>query len=471
MYRIPKEYYFRLHQVRPRFKNDVENVLLFVATEIAKLEPLPLNEFNKRLFDAIRLYPGNAIKTAKTIDNWRTEIAALFGFIQEDNRNNIVKPSIISKKLAERQDLIQFFKYFLFYFQYPGGHIKAHKLKEIIDNNIRFKPAQYFLKVLESGEKLTGKRFSINKAEATHFIYNDLRAIRDNANSNVDEVVERILNYRKKNVRLDWSGDVIRYAGDILDYMVIADLIVQHGNNYYINWNDRETIISFLQSNVWYQGYDDLYGIDFQMKVLKPIEDDWFNFVNKDLGDDLFKTDVLKYLGIKEGAYAKLVSNAIKDLEEQFDLAKVQSTKEIGDFGENLVLGHECMRLKLGKREDLIHLIKKIPTAFAVGYDIQSVELDSKKRYIEVKSTISNKSLNFFNFHLTPNEWSTAETLQGLYFVYRLMINKNGSKLFIMQNPVNHYKQDNIRMTPRKGADIIFNEKSGKWTELLIWNQ
>ena len=129
------------------------------------------------------------------------------------------------------------------------------------------------------------------------------------------------------------------------------------------------------------------------------------------------------------------------------------------------------MRIKVGEREDLLHLIKKIPTKFAVGYDIQSVELDAKKRYIEVKSTISNKSLNFYNFHLTPNEWSTAETLKEAYFVYRLMVSKSERKLFIIQDPVSNYKNDNLRMTPRNGADIIFSENSGKWNELLIWNQ
>ena len=136
-----------------------------------------------------------------------------------------------------------------------------------------------------------------------------------------------------------------------------------------------------------------------------------------------------------------------------------------------MIVGHESMRIKQGGREDLIHLIKKIPTAFAVGYDIQSVELDAKKRYIEVKSTISNKSITFYNFHLTPNEWSTAETLQDAYFVYRLMISKRERKLFIIKNPVKQYKQDNLKMSPRNGADIIFTERAGDWNKLLIWKK
>jgi len=467
MYKTPEEFYFRLHLVRPRFKNNVEEVLLYLATEVSKLETQPLPSFNEKLFNAIRLFGGNATKTKKTIDNWRTEIPSLFGFVEEDRINRTGKAGEIAIKLAEEQDLVEFFKHFLFYFQYPGGHIKSHKLKAAIDNGVKFKPAQYFLKVLEAGEKKTGKRFGFNKAEATHLIYHDLRAIRDSCPP--AEIVGRILQNRKDEVIMNWRSDTVRYAGDILDYMVIADLLVQHGTDYYINWKDRETVTAFLESDLWFSGYDHLFGTDFTVRAVGEIEDSWFRHVNTGLGDELFKTDVLKYLGIEEESYSQLVSNAISDIEASFDPKNVRNTKEIGDFGENLILGHESMRLKLGGREDLIHLIKKIPTAFAVGYDIQSVELDTRKRYIEVKSTISNRSISFYNFHLTPNEWSTAETIRDSYFVYRLMISKYERKLFVICDPVGNYKKDKIKMSPRNGADMIFNEQSGEWNELLVW--
>ena len=102
------------------------------------------------------------------------------------------------------------------------------------------------------------------------------------------------------------------------------------------------------------------------------------------------------------------------------------TTKDIGDIGESLVHGHECMRIKLGGREDLIHLIKRIPTQFAVGYDISSVELDERKRYIEVKTTISSKPLHFNRIHLTKNEWNTASSTHDRYFVYRLLRSRSG---------------------------------------------
>ena len=145
-------------------------------------------------------------------------------------------------------------------------------------------------------------------------------------------------------------------------------------------------------------------------------------------------------------------------------------TKDIGDIGESLVHSHECQRIKIGGRADLIHLIKRIPTQFAVGYDIQSVELDERKRYIEVKTTISSKPLHFNKIHLTPNEWNTAGTMKDRYFVYRLMISKIEKKLFVLQDPVGLYKKDVLSMIPKDGAEITFDTKTaGNFEELLTW--
>jgi hypothetical protein len=439
-----------------------------MANEIAKIPLLPQNEFKQQLNNSISLFPGNALITQKTIDNWRTEISALFGLIQEDNTRQVSWAGKIALKLSDEQDLIQFFKYFLYYFQYPGGHVKSNYINELIENGIKFKPAKYILTLLECGERITGKRFSINKAESTHCVFNDLRVTRDNRDPK--EVVGLIIDNRQKHIEYDWSGDIIRYSGDILDYLVIADLLVLHGNDYYINWSEREAVTAFIQSNNWFDRYDYFYNKNQKINF-KQIEDDWFNYVNTDLGEDLFRTDILKYLNIEESAYSQLINSSVGDLEIKYDTETISSTKEIGDLGESLVFGHECMRLKLGNREDLIHLVKRIPTAFAVGYDIQSLELDAMKRYIEVKTTVSNKSLNFYNFHLTPNEWGTASTIGDNYFVYRLMLSKSEKKLFIIKNPVGQYKQNKLKMMLRDGADFVFKEDTGEWSELLIWKK
>ena len=53
-------------------------------------------------------------------------------------------------------------------------------------------------------------------------------------------------------------------------------------------------------------------------------------------------------------------------------------TKIFGDYGETLVLAHEYLRTKEGSNRQ--HLINKIPTPLGVGYDIQSVEIEKRKR-------------------------------------------------------------------------------------------
>lgn len=285
-YRIPSEYYFRIHHVRPRFKGDIENVLIYMAEELTAIGEKEVDKFIQEANAAIYRYPGNAHRELKTINNWRTEISALFGFIEHTDTTD--RPGRRAIELAQRQDLVESFKIWLYSFQYPGAHIKPKNVLEQIEAGIHFKPAQYILKLL-------------------------------------------------------------RYANE-------------NGGN------------------------------------------------------------------------------------------------SIG------------MRIKLGGREDLIHLIKRIPTQFAVGYDISSVELDERKRYIEVKTTISSKPLHFNKVHLTKNEWNTANSTRDRYYVYRLQLSKTERTLFLLQDPVGLYKQDLIDMIPSNGADITFDPKKvGKYEELLTW--
>ena len=156
MYTIPNEFFFRIHHVRPRFKNDVDSVLLFMAQEISSIPPLPKQEFAQILNSKIYAYPGNAARAEKTINNWRTEISALFGFVITDE-NHISKASNRAIELAESEDVVQAFKKFLFTFQYPGHHIKPQEIAKMIEAGIKFKPAKSILNVFLSAEKEEGK--------------------------------------------------------------------------------------------------------------------------------------------------------------------------------------------------------------------------------------------------------------------------------------------------------------------------
>lgn len=112
-YQIPDKFNFRLHHCRPRFKGNVENVLIYMASEITKIGSCETTLFNEKLNDAIRCFPGNATLQTKTINNWRTEISSLFGLFYEDDAH-YNHACLRAKELSETEDLVQFFKQFLY---------------------------------------------------------------------------------------------------------------------------------------------------------------------------------------------------------------------------------------------------------------------------------------------------------------------------------------------------------------------
>ena len=482
-YQIPDEYFFRLHHVRPRFKGDIENVLIYIAEEISRVGEKKTDEFISDVNAALFRYPGNAHRELKTINNWRTEISALFGFIEHTKTTD--KPGRRAIELAHNQDLVECFKIFLYNFQYPGAHIKPKGVLEQIEHGVKFKPAQYILKLLKYANRDGGNSIGITKPEVCHCIFNDLRVTRDN--EGVEKTWKRIMANRKNKVMYDQTGDVIRYAGDILDYLEIANLLKTYDSRmYYLNTLEEESIIKFCESTEWFDKYDDMIEKRTgSLEKIKMYSTSWFSYVNRNMEDTDFSTDILAYIANSKEELQELKENAkntkdavLEDFIERDNVLEKRiatyydkfTTKDIGDIVESLIHGHECMRMKLGGREDLIHLIKRIPTQFAVGYDISSIELDERKRYIEVKTTISSKPLHFNRIHLTKNEWNTANSTHDRYYVYRLLLSKSEKKLFLLQDPVGLYKKDMIDMIPSDGADITFDPKNvGRFEELLTW--
>lgn len=470
MYKIPDEYFFRLHHVRPRFKNDVEEVLLYVATSISELTVLPKKEFNDELNKVLSGFKKNSFSKQKTIDNWRTEISALFAFIQE--RNGFLQPGVMAKRLAEKQYLDEFFNYFLFSFQYPGGHIKPQNVIKQIQAGIKFKPCPFIIQVLLEGRALTGKDFSITAEELTQCAYFDLRVTRDGRSPK--EVAKLIIQNRVDNVCYDHEyqqirndrtgdlpvrGDVYRYAGDILDYMVLANLLQHKGTGYYyyLNSENEEAINFHLERTVWFDDYDSFYGKpEVNISEIAHLEEHWFDYVNSFDEIEAF----LPHLGETE---ALNISTLIQEYYDRMVGEKKVPTKIFGDYGETLILAHEYLRTR--DKSNRQHLINKIPTSLGVGYDLQSIELEKKKRYIEVKTTKSRKAITSNRFKLTPNEWDTAETLGDRYFIYCLVVNEKGKNIFIIQNPVEQYYAGNLKID--KHLVIEFSETSGQWHTLL----
>ena len=272
IYQIPPQYFYRLHHVRSRFKNDVEEVLLYVANAITELDEMPKQAFDIELNNILFKFKKNTTSTKKTIDNWRTEISALFAFIQEND--NEFFASLTARRLSTNQYLDEFFNYFLYTFQYPGGHVKPHTVIDHIKHGVRFKPCDFILRTLTEGDRLLGKPFGITDEELTQCAYYDLRVTAHHTKSPLD-VAEQIINNRINKVEYNHqypelqksdgtypsTGDVYRYAGDILDYMVLANLLTDRGTGrwYYLNFENKQGINYHLDNPIWFDTYNKYY--------------------------------------------------------------------------------------------------------------------------------------------------------------------------------------------------------------------
>ena len=487
-YRVPDEFWYRIHFVRPRFKSNIENVLLYMAKECCRIPDCSCEDYSRRYFNAIRSFPGNVDMSTKTLNNWRTEIPALFGFYQEDKQLDITRTSAMAKFLHEQQDLPQFLRFFLYSFQFPGGHLKPQDLKDVIFHNIRFKPAKSIIQVLMEGNKILSsdgdsREMSISAEEATYCIFNDIRFT--NGTISPHDVAKTILENRTNKLKyynpadsqsksLTGSarsrGDMTRYAGDILDYMELANLLVKKNNYFYLKGNEVPAINIFANDTSFYKGYERFYNnARLQTSELSQEEPNWFQYVNDSLRADLFKTDIRNLIS----AHDEIEIVYDERIKEMFSDTGT-TTKDIGNLGESIICGHEKMRLKLAGYDDFIRLVQIVDSpSYHPGYDIDSYEADGTEdhRYIEVKTTISRAPIQIYAFHLSPNEWRVANTIKEHYCVYRLMLSEKRKTLFILRNPVYLYKTDRINAEPRDGMDVSFTIDNFAPEELLVWKK
>ena len=467
-YEIPREHFHRIHHVRPRFKSSLEDVLLFVAERIARIEPMPSATFDARLFSDLRSYPGNLEKTVKTINNWRTEISSLFGFVIQSG--NMEAPGAVATRLADSGDLVEFFRRFLLKFQYPGGHVKPKTVAEQIECGIRFHPAKFIIEIFIAGNDLVeeGKEFSVSSAEITHCVFNDLR-VTSSKERGPRECAELIIANRKMSVRYDTRGDVVRYAQDILDYLVIAGILNRRSTNLHYYFDEGAGLIAdaIVQNSSFFTGYDRFYGgRSIKLMEVASVEPEWFNFVNESVDESIFSIDLDRFL---EREVAPGVG--FDDLDDGIRRALDGTTKDIGRAGESLTVSYEKNRLSGLGLGELARRVIKIPDQLGVGYDIQSfegIEIDSdRKKLIEVKTTRSHGTLKTLSFVLTPNEWGTAKSSGESYYVFRIMLAGDKIRTFVIRDPFGQYVKGLLEMRPANGAIVTFTEDNGHWIEIV----
>lgn len=275
----------------------------------------------------------------------------------------------------------------------------------------------------------------------------------------------RIIQNRNECVTYDETGDVIRYAGDILDYMSYANILHKFNGLFYLNKHNGLVLNKFEKSPIWFSGYDQMIQSKFAtFDDVKAQVESWFAFVNQSIDFSDFETDIDNFILDNSENYSV---THIKELLNQYGVSN-WSTKNIGDIGESIVLEKEKSDLKRLGFEDLVHLVQKIPNTYAVGYDIQSFWPNKTKKFIEVKTTISTDRMTVNTVHLTPNEWNTASTLNENYLIYRILITSQNIQLFIIQNPIKLYKENKINTFMNDGVDIIFNKNSLNLGEEII---
>lgn len=451
-YTIPGEYYLPLHHPRPRFKNEVEDVLGYMAFAIADIGRLPRDAFKQQLNAQIRKYGSNVNSKEKTINNWRTEIGAIFGLYVEDDA--YARPTFQSEDLAINTNLPRFFCGVMAAFQYPAGFLKPDEDVLLVNSNVKFHPGRWLANFfLQQGVP------TLTKEEFCHCVMNDLRVTRDG--ELLQQTISRIAANRNANVEYDSSGDVVRYAGDILDYMFYAGLLEKDADGRYFPKSGSTTVLNMLKNSTCF--FDRYYnGKVMTNQVATSLEYDWFVYA-----ENVYKD----FVGKMDAAQKPTEDMPTESPSKPTSLPEITSasdTAAIGKAGEMLALQHEILRVTKDGREDLAHLIKAMPTHLAVGYDIKSIETDTDDdRLIEVKTCVTRKRVHFNNFHLSPNEWRVADAHGKRYYVYRIAIDDQGYQLFVIRDPVQKFRERLIRLSFSHPVQLNFENSAGQFEELL----
>lgn len=111
-------------------------------------------------------------------------------------------------------------------------------------------------------------------------------------------------------------------------------------------------------------------------------------------------------------------------------LEKEQSNKNLGIYGEELIIEYEKLYLVNSGKENLAEKIIWISKeeGDGAGFDILSKNLDGTDKYIEVKTTRLGKETPFF---FTKNELDFSDKHFSNYNLYRLFSADNNPKMFI----------------------------------------
>lgn len=437
-------------------------MLLLLANKIVNIGMVEKEQFNALLDKIIKEISAEPL-AKKTIRNQRTEMIRLFGLVKYVD--NLAIPGNRLAVLTQSQDIPRFFKSFCGRFQFPGGFLKPDRVSEMVRAGVKFKPAQYILKMMKIANSRYGK-FAINAAEATHFIFYDRRVIAGGGTP--DKALDRIMEARKEKTELDKTSDVIRYARDFLNYMVEADLLIEFKGMYALNEKEAAAIKAIIADRSFFDGYSEVIKRDgsWDKEEYKKMDAVWMEWFADSPEDEAFQTPTTAL--VKDDAYFPEQWKKIKEaLEKRDPRMRGAALKEIGDEGQKIVFEYEKETVRK-VRPDLVHMVKDVSHVPTLGYDISSVQPADgrRKKCIEVKTTKKNyKSDILIPFIITINEWSVAQQLGDDYFIYRVIITKEGVTIFSIQNPPKRTEEGGLIIEPI-GFKVVYSDKSGTLLDL-----
>ncbi|QGX61697.1 DUF3427 domain-containing protein [Alteromonas mediterranea] len=124
---------------------------------------------------------------------------------------------------------------------------------------------------------------------------------------------------------------------------------------------------------------------------------------------------------------------------------KDEKNRNLGLFGEKIVMQNEIERLTELGRSDLAELVSHVALENDyAGYDILSYDSDGTKKFIEVKTTKQSKSTSFF---ISQNEVQTSIEKAEQYWIYRVYgLNENNktARFYALQGSV----EKNFNLNP-----------------------
>ena len=438
----PKEYFLRSAFPRGRMLSHIEDDLTILAQLIARYEASPKEKFDENID---REYAKLRSASAKSIKNYRTEMTKLFGLVVVDE-GGIVEASSRTATLIETQNFHLFFKSFCNRFQFPNCINKPQETVKQLEAGVKFKPAKFILRLFLLGIKQCGETFSLNGNEISNLVFNDLRVTTGQVGP--DMVLKRLLGLRKGKERFAGRSRMVQHGREFLGYMMLAKLLKQDGREFSLNAAELPAINSIIEDNSFFEIPKD-YSTD--PAVRKNTQVEWALWYG-----ELSRLEITKLTSAVSAVETKI---SVGEEAVEFEQPAAEALKEIGDKGEWIVLKYE--KEKIGQiRPDKVSLVKIVSNDTELGYDIQSFEFEdvSKKKFIEVKTTERTfpPALDILTFFpMSSNEWETAKNYGQSYYIYRVFLIATGSKMFIIQDPVDKEKKGFIILEPLKYRVIV----------------